>query len=135
MEQFIGKWKLLKNNNFDDFLKYYQYGWIKRKLALTSNIDLTIISTDDPNRITRLIESTFLTAQEDYIFDGEFHITNTNLYKLHKFEDNQILSEVKNDLFHWHEVNIIEGNKLIITRKWNENGIPKVCSQVFIKDI
>ena len=48
-----------ENINFDDFLKYYQYGWIKRKLALSSNIDLTIQKTNKENKLLRIIDSTF----------------------------------------------------------------------------
>ena len=133
MEQFIGKWKLFENNNFDEFLQYYGYGWIKRKLALASNIDLTIQKTNEDNKLIRIIESTFLNNQEEYIFDGEFHKTPYGLEKCHLFENNQLLTEVKNELFHWYETNFIKDNKLIITRKWFEEGVEKTCSQSFIK--
>ena len=133
MDKFIGKWILEENINFDDFLKYYQYGWIKRKLALSSNIDLTIQKTNKENRLLRIIDSTFLKTQEEYIFDGKFHKTPLNLEKYHLLENNQIVTEVKSDLFHWYETNTIKENKLIIQRKWFENGIEKTCSQIFTK--
>ena len=97
MEKFIGTWKLEKNNNFDDFLKYYGYGWIKRKLALTSNIDLTIKETEESNKIIRIIDSTFLKAQEEYLLDDQFHKTSFGLEKRHKIVDGKILSEIKNE--------------------------------------
>ena len=55
MDKFIGKWVLEENINFDEFLKYYQYGWIKRKLALSSNIDLTIQNTNQENKLLELL--------------------------------------------------------------------------------
>ena len=131
MEQFIGKWKLEENKNFDDFLKYYQYGWIKRKLALSSNIDLTIQATKKENELLRIIESTFLNTQETYIFDGKFHKTPSNLEKLHLLKDNKLISRVKSKQFNWYETNFIENNKLIIQRKWFEDNVEKTCLQVF----
>ena len=133
MENFIGKWQLEQNNNFDDFLKYYGYGWIKRKLALASHINLTIQKTNEDNKFIRIIESTFLNNEEEYIIDGKFHKTPANLEKCHLIENNQLLTEVRNELFHWYETNTINENKLTIHRKWFENGIEKTCSQVFIK--
>ena len=133
MEKFIGTWKLEKNNNFDDFLKYYGYGWIKRKLALTSNIDLTIKETEESNKIIRIIDSTFLKAQEEYLLDDQFHKTSFGLEKRHKIVDGKILSEIKNEQFHWYETNKIEDTRLFITRKWFENNNEKTCSQIFIK--
>ena len=67
----------------------------------------------------------FLKTQEEYIFDGKFHKTPLNLEKSHLLENNQIVTEVKSDLFHWYETNTVKENKLIIQRKWFENGIEK----------
>ena len=132
MENFLGTWKLEKNENFGEFLIYYGYGWVKRQFALQSNIDLTLKKLDD-NKLLRIIDSTFLTASEEYIFDDNFRTNDTGLEKSHQFVNNEILSEVKNEKYHWNEINKIENGKLIINRYWKENGIEKKCRQIFIK--
>ena len=62
-------------------------------------------------------------TQEEYIFDGKFH----KILNLEKsfIKNNQIITEVKSDLFHWYETNTVK-NKLTIQRKWFENGIKHV---------
>ena len=133
MDKFIGTWKLETNENFDEFLTYYGYSWLGRQAALASNIDLTIEKPDKEHVIKRIVDSTFMKADELYIFDGNFYINQENLKKKHTFEDNCIISEVKGDSFEWNEKICIENDKMIIKRTWSNNGTEYICSQVFSK--
>lgn len=131
MENFVGEWKLDKNINFDNFLKYFGYGWVKRQFALKSNINLIVKIQDE--KLIRIINSTFLNTSEEYILDGEYHTNEMNLEKCHQLVDNKIITKVKNNKIKWNEVNKIENDKLIIIREWEENNIKKECSQIFIR--
>ncbi len=133
MDQFVGTWKLEKNINFEEFLIYFNYSWVKRKLALASNIDLTIKKIDK-NHFKRIINSTFLKSSEDYMFDNQFHTNEQGLEKSHNIIENEIHTQVKNNNIQWTELNKIIDSKLVITRKWiDENGKIQKCSQIFIK--
>ena len=142
IDDFIGKWKLETNDeNFKNFLYYYGYNWIKANAALVSNVDVTIIKKNtNPIIISRLIDSSFLTTHEDYIFDNEFNTNSYNLQKKHQYINNQILSDIKGSsicntrLVEWKEISYIHNNNLIITRKWiNEDNQRIESTQVYSK--
>ena len=132
MDKYLGKWKLEKNIDFDDFLKYIQYGWIKRKLAISSNIDVTIQKTDVENQYKRIIESTFLNREELYLVDGQFHNTDDKTQKCYTFKDGVLYTEAKQtNGIQWWESSKLEGTVLTINRHWFENNIKKTSRQIF----
>ena len=94
----IGKWKLIENDTqFTQFLSYYGYNWLKIKDALLTNVDVTIsIVNQQPLTINRFIESSFLTTNEDYIFDNNTHISNNihNLHKKHTITNDKMISYI-----------------------------------------
>ena len=138
MDSLIGKWKLLENKDLDKFLIFYGYGWVKRQLALVSNIDLKLEITENPNIIKRIIDSSFLSGEELYYIDNKFHKNNEGLDKQHELRDNKIYSKVQGTSFDgtkfifWNEIIEIENDKLIVRRFWEENG-KQTCSQIFEK--
>ena len=133
MNKFIGNWKLETNIKFDDFLKYYQYSWIKRKLALSSNITLSIEKIDDIT-YKRIINSTFLNSEEIYVLDSQFHETPSKLLKSHSIKNDKLISKIIDKNIHWSEKSEIIKNKLHIKRTWIENTKEKTSEQIFIKN-
>ena len=132
MDKYLGKWKLLKNIDFDNFLKYINYGWIKRKLSVSSNIDVTIEKTDVENKYKRIIESTFLNREEFFVVDGQFHTTVDKTQKSYTFKDGVLYTEAKQtNGIQWSETSELENNILTITRNWIENNAKKTSKQIF----
>ena len=135
MNKFIGNWKLETNNKFDDFLKYYQYSWIKRKLALSSNITLSIEKIDDITYKRIINIFTFLNSEEIYILDGQFHETPSKLLKSHSIKNDKLISKIIDKNIHWSEKSEIIKNKLHIKRTWIENTKEKKHLSKFLSKI
>jgi hypothetical protein len=135
MDKFIGKWELEENKNLDKFLEYYGYSWFSIKAALIANVDAYFEKTENPNIVKRTIDSTFIKGTEDYIFDGEFHLTSGNLNKKHNFENDIIYSEVHKENDIWTETVKIDQDKLILKRSWKINNKDLSCTQIFIKKV
>lgn len=133
MDIFIGKWKLEENVNFDEFLIYYNYNWIKRKLALASYIDLNIQKTDDENVLKRIIDSAFMKTEEDYNLNNIRQQNELGYYKSHQIIDGEIHTNADGKGITWKEFARIKNGKLHLTRTWHENGVEKTCDQIFSK--
>ena len=139
MKEFLGKWELKKNENVDKFLKYFGYGWIKRKAALMSNIQLTLTFLNE-NAFTRNINSTFMNTSEEYHLDGKERENSENLIKKHLYNSKNkcIVSEIKSSLqsqkkIKWTETVKFSNDILIIKRVWQENNVTNDCTQYFKK--
>jgi len=134
MNLFLGKWKLKENINFDEFLKFCQYRWITRKIALKANIDLEIIKISE-KEIKRVIKSTFFNSEEKYMLDNKFHVNKELLKKKHNFENNIIKTEIIGTICNWEEEIYVKNNTLIIERYWKTYWKKKNKSiQIFIKN-
>ena len=141
MNNFIGNWKLETNdNNFDKFLKFYEYSYCMRKLILCADISVTIYNNtiDDYNikSLYKTIHSKLYSADELFIFDNKWYDSHENLIKKHELIDDKIYSEinVKNKKnIKWIEIIYIKDNKLYVKRKWKENNIENESIQMFIK--
>ena len=132
MDNFIGTWKLETNENFDKFLKYYKYGWLKIQAALISNIDLTLTKTAE-NQYNRIIDSTFMKATETYNIDGQYHANSENVNKKHTVVDEQLHTSANTDDIEWNEITQIINDKLVIERRWVEGGNQLTCKQIFVR--
>lgn len=134
MEQFCGKWELQQNENFGAFLDYYQYPWMLQKLALISNIDVNITLLG-PLKLRREIDSTFYKKTEDCTFDNSLFVSDEGFHKRHRFEKNQILSDVTHPEkgITFHDCCYIENDKLIVEKTWEKNGNTCLCRQIYVK--
>ena len=138
MQHFLGKWQLKENIDLGSFLTYYQYGWLKRKSALMSNIDI-IIEQHSENSFKRTIDSTFMKSEELYILDDQFRENDMELLKKHVMNNNMIISSVKSiensslNLIWVETANINKDGNLIIKRNWIENRVQQECKQIFVK--
>ena len=134
MNLFLGKWKLKENINFDEFLKFCQYRWITRKIALKANIDLEIIKISE-KEIKRVIKSTFFNSEEKYMLDNKFHVNKELLKKKHNFENNIIKKEIIRTIYNWEKEIYVKNNTLKIERYWKTYWKKKNKSiQIFIKN-
>ena len=143
LQQLIGKWKLIENDKqFTQFLSYYGYNWFKIKAALLTNVDVTIsIVNQQPLTINRFIESSFLTTNEDYIFDNNTHLSN-NLYKKHTITNDKIISYINgyclnqpNKMIQWTETVYLTSTTTMVTiREWEDNNNNSILTtQLFEK--
>ena len=134
MNDYLGTWKLETNENFDNFLKYIGYSWLKRKAALLADIDASFIQKN--SKFFRQINSTFLKEEEEYIFNNEYYETPYKLYKKHGIINDKVITEVKkvsNPNITWREEVYIINNKLILIRFWLEREKIQVCKQNFVR--
>lgn len=138
MDKYVGNWKLEKNINFDDFLKYYQFSWMKRNMALLSNIDITIEKINETT-IKRNIESTFYTKEEIYYIDGIERKGNPNpegkiFHRTHYLKDDCFMSKITNKIdIDFIDKCYIQDSKLIVDKIWEENGIKKESRQIYCR--
>ena len=67
MDSFLGKWRLIKNNDFNLFLIFTQTSWIERTVAENSNINVEIKKITDKS-YSKSIESYFYNANENIVY-------------------------------------------------------------------
>ena len=142
LQQLIGKWKLIENDKqFTKFLSYYGYNWFKIKAALLTNVDVTIsIVNQQPLTINRFIESSFLTTNEEYIFDNNTHISN-NLHKKHTITNDKIISYINgyclnqpDKMVQWTEtVYLTSTSTMVSIREWKDDNNSISTTQLFEK--
>lgn len=142
LQQLIGKWKLIENDKqFTKFLSYYGYNWFKIKAALLTNVDVTIsIVNQQPVTINRFIESSFLTTNEEYIFDNNTHISN-NLHKKHTITNDKIISYINgyclnqpDKMVQWTEtVYLTSTSTMVSIREWKDDNNSISTTQLFEK--
>lgn len=73
---FAGKYVLVKNENFDEFLGANGANWLIRKMASASSPDLDI--TQDGNKFHIKLHSLVQTKDTDFTIDEEFEETQQN---------------------------------------------------------
>ncbi|KAJ2965693.1 hypothetical protein NQ176_g10492 [Zarea fungicola] len=66
----VGKYRLSKSENFDNFLSEIGLGYIKRKLAQSTNPEITI--TRDGDKYTMITSSALSTTQITFALGEEF---------------------------------------------------------------
>lgn len=134
--QFVGSWRLVKNENLSSFMEFYGYSWLKRKAAAIAKVTVTFRPSDDvPNKgLIRELNSTFLSGVEEFSFDGKFHENPEGLEKKHKLKDDNIISMVKRpeNGAEWSEMLSVKGSNLIVKRDWYD-GKNHSCTQIFEK--
>lgn len=133
MDALFGTWILKKNINFELFLQYYGYGWMQRKVALASSIELDIQSGGS-RRISKTIKSNFFNANEDCVFDDQFHMNKNGIKKKNSFNKNVLTTIAEGTMGSWIERAYVSGTELHVERTWKErNGTHHSCKQIFIK--
>lgn len=132
LEQFFGTWTLTHNDNFDAFLKHLQFGWIKRKAALVSNIEIEIKRvSDDQNALVRTVRSTFFNTEERYDLGGEACMNSDGVSKRHRMVGDTLETVANGTISDWAEAIDVNGDKMTVRRTWMTDGKQCTCTQDF----
>lgn len=129
MDQFLGKWKLIKNSGFSEFLIFTETSWLSRSLALASNIEVNILKNAEG--YSKTISSLFYNPHENIVFDGKYRQYGS-FKKKYYIQDKSVNVDIIGDI-RWTEKIFIEDGKLIIEYFWLEGNNIKIASQDFIK--
>jgi hypothetical protein len=140
IDDFVGIWSLTRNSpGLENFMKYYGYGYLKRKAALMSNVDLVFHKMDD-NTLHRTIKSTFMKADEFYPLTGQdVEANREGLIKNHTLDADgtTLISKVHNSKCSWTETTFVTETTLTLTRRWIVHDVSAfghreyICSQLF----
>ncbi|TRZ14372.1 hypothetical protein HGM15179_012740 [Zosterops borbonicus] len=106
-DQFVGTWKLLSSENFEDYMKELGVGFATRKMAGVAKPNVTISINGDV--ITIKTESTFKNTEVSFKLGEEFDETTADDRKTKNVItlDNGVLKQVQK----W------DGKETIIKRK------------------
>jgi len=130
MEELLGKWRLLKNERFDDFLKFTQIPWYQRKVAGYCGIDLEITSKG-LGKYEKRVNSTFYKTIEEINFNDNYIASGTTLKKYSYEEDGSVSVDIKGSIVHWRERIFYKHPNLVVEYSWIENDKCKSARQVF----
>ena len=135
MDNLLGKWKLVKNEGFDKFLKFTQISWYKRKIAEYSPINIEIERL--PMRLRtggyeyeKRVRSTFYKTDERITFNDEYVPSGTTRRK-YTLTDDGILVDIIGSIVNWNERIYYEEPNLIVEYSWKEGTVEKFARQIF----
>ena len=128
MNNLLGKWKLLENKSFDDFLKFTKIPWYQRKVAAYSSINLSI--TQEGCSYVKSVKSTFYNTLEKIVFDDNY-ITSGSTRKKYSYVDGSVLVDVIGSIVNWRERIYYEYPNLIVEYIWEEDCKERMACQVF----
>lgn len=117
-DRFVGKWKLVESENFDEYMKAVGVGLMTRKLGGAAKPVMDITITDGKWRFHSV--STFKTVDCDFELDKEFDETTADGRKLKSTfrltSDGKLVQDqkkIKDDDKDSIITRYVEGNKLI----------------------
>jgi hypothetical protein len=77
MEQFLGKWKMISSDNFDEYMEKVGVSYVTRKVAVA--LKPTYLIAAEPNDVYNLrTESTFKNTDMRFKLNEEFDETTTD---------------------------------------------------------
>ncbi|XP_061810513.1 fatty acid binding protein 4b [Nerophis lumbriciformis] len=77
VEQFVGTWKLMTSENFDDYMKAIGVGFATRQMGNMAKPNL-VISVDDSGLVTMKSQTTFKTTEIQFKLNEEFDETTAD---------------------------------------------------------
>jgi len=133
MDNFLGKWRLKENINFDSFLIFTQLSWFERTIALSSPI--TLFLTKDIGNYTKKIESLFYNSEEKIILDNTPRIYN-KIKKTYSKTPDEVNVNIVGEIVNWNEKISLKNNELIIKYTWDDEETKEktYASQIFTKN-
>jgi len=133
MDNFLGKWRLKENINFDSFLIFTQLSWFERTIALSSPI--TLFLTKDIGNYTKKIESLFYNSEEKIILDNTPRIYN-KIKKTYSKTTDEVNVNIVGEIVNWNEKISLKNNELIIKYTWDDEETKEktYASQIFTKN-
>ena len=130
MLNLVGKWKLQKQEQFDNFLKYTQIPWYQRKIARYCKV-LTNIIHDDDDKFTKEVSATFYKMDPENIdFTKDEWIKSGTTQKKYNMDGDVINVDVKGSVVNWKEKIYYQDPNMIVEYHWLDGGFAK---QIFSK--
>ncbi len=130
MLNLVGKWKLKKQEQFDNFLKYTQIPWYQRKIARYCKVLTNIIHNDD-DKFTKEVSATFYKMDPENIdFTKDEWIKSGTTLKKYHMEGDIINVDVKGSVVNWKEKIYYQDPNMIVEYHWLDGGFAK---QIFSK--
>lgn len=133
MDTLLGKWRLIRNDDFNMFLVFTQTSWFERKIAENSNINVEIQRTEQ-NTYHKSIESLFYNATESITLDNTFRLYD-KIEKRYSYKEGIIKTDIIGTIVNWGEnIYLNNKNQLVIEYVWTEDDTEKTASQIFEKN-
>lgn len=130
MLNLVGKWKLQKQEQFDNFLKYTQIPWYQRKIARYCKVLTNIIHNDD-DKFTKEVSATFYKMDPENIdFTKDEWIKSGTTQKKYNMDGDVINVDVKGSVVNWKEKIYYQDPNMIVEYHWLDGGFAK---QIFSK--
>ena len=130
MFNLVGKWKLSKNEEFDNFLKYTKIPWYQRKIARYCKV-LTSIKQINENEFLKEATATFYKMDPENIdFTKDEWIKSGTTKKKYSRDGDVINVEVKGSMVDWNEKIYYQDPNMIVEYHWLNGGFAK---QIFTK--
>jgi len=117
MDSLLRKWKLKKNDMFDNFLIFTQTNWYQRQVALCSNIDLTLTKKGE-NIYNKKVDSLFYGANETISFGEGYKEYDNEIKKNYVLKDNEIHVDVIGTVANWKELIYYKKPYLVVEYIW-----------------
>ncbi|KAM3838781.1 fatty acid-binding protein 5-like [Vipera latastei] len=118
IEAFLGKWRLVSSEGFEDYMKELGVGMAMRKMGSVAKPDVIITRNDDI--FTVKTESTFKTSEFSFKLNEKFNentIDGRKTQTLITLDDNNVLTQVQQ----W------DGKETTITRKIEDGKLIVEC--------
>ncbi|KAL2080549.1 hypothetical protein ACEWY4_024342 [Coilia grayii] len=77
VDKFVGTWKMVTSDNFDDYMRAIGVGFATRQVGNRTKPNL-IVSTDDQGMVTLKTQSTFKTTEIKFKLNEEFDETTAD---------------------------------------------------------
>ncbi|KAG8133725.1 hypothetical protein E2320_011492 [Naja naja] len=113
LDAFVGKWRLVSSEGFEDYMKELGVGMAMRKMGNMAKPDVIITKNDDT--FTIKTESTFKTSE--FSFKGK-NMSEQETVTLITLDDNNVLNQVQQ----W------DGKETTITRKIEDGKLIVECA-------
>ncbi|NXG28638.1 FABP4 protein, partial [Dromaius novaehollandiae] len=117
-DQFVGTWKLLSSENFEDYMKELGVGFATRKMAGVAKPNVTISINGDV--ITIKTESTFKNTEISFKLGEEFDETTA--------DDRKTKNVITLDNGSLNQVQKWDGKETIIKRKVVDGNLVVECT-------
>lgn len=137
VQRLIGTWTLRTCDNFDAFLEHLNYGWLARKAAKLSSIEIVIEAiANESNALMRRVRSTFFNTEERYDLDDVARTNDDGVNKRHRMVDGTLITVANSTVANgtvadWKEAIDVRGDEMTVRRTWTQDGTQHTCIQRF----
>ena len=132
MDTFLGKWKLKKEVNFDNFLKFSGVPWFQRRIAKHNKLKILIETWEEV--YIKSVTSPLYNTEEILKLDNKCRRYDKYVKKFYT-QDNIIFADVKyKDSISWNEEVSIKEGFLVNKYIWIKNNERHLAVQFFHRE-